>query len=102
MSIVVLAHIDRNQSTLFIIVQERREGLAQLRLADTSGAQEEEGRDRSVGSLKACAGDTDGIRDGGEDVILSDNAFAESVFHLSVSKISHQETSPHEEIGGLT
>ena len=51
-------------------------------LANTSGSEEEERSNRTVGSLQTSARDTDGIGDRLHDVVLADDTLLQHLLHL--------------------
>ena len=76
-----LTHVDPHDR-LFVVEEEFREGLCQLRLAHTSGAHEEERAQGPVRVLQACPGPPDGVGYGRYGLVLSDDPLMEALFHM--------------------
>mmetsp|Transcript_33134 Transcript_33134/g.72240 ORF Transcript_33134/g.72240 Transcript_33134/m.72240 type:complete len:942 (-) Transcript_33134:128-2953(-) len=76
-----LGHIQPHHGVLRAEVVGRQ-GLAQLGLADTGGAGEDEAGDGPVGVLQAHAGAADGASNRDNSVLLADDATVESLLHV--------------------
>jgi hypothetical protein len=66
----VLAHVDANQG-LVGVEQEGSQRLAELGLADSSGAQEEEAAKGTSVRMQACARNSNSVADAGNGLVLS-------------------------------
>ena len=77
----VLGHVEADHGVL-VVEEEFGEGAGEFGLADAGGAEKEEGADGAVGVLEAGAGAADGLGDGGEGVVLADDALAEVVLEV--------------------
>ena len=66
---------------LVVVEEELGQGLGELRLADTRGAQEDEAADGAVGVLQAGPGAAHGVGHGHHGVVLADDALVEVVLH---------------------
>ncbi len=73
-------HVDTNHGRV-VLEEERGERLGQLRLADTSWAEEDERADRPVRVLKPGARTANRLRDGLDSFALPDDPLRKFVFH---------------------
>ena len=76
----ILRHIDARHGAI-IIEQKSRQGLHQLRLANTGRAQEQEAADRAIGVLQAGTRTAHGLGNRLQSFFLTDHALAQLVFH---------------------
>ena len=92
-----LGHIHANQRVL-IVEQEFGERLGQLGLADAGGAGEDERTGRALRVLQTHASTADGAGQGGNRLVLADDALVQFGFHveqflgLGLSQLEHRDT----------
>ena len=79
--LAILRHIDAHHGG-FIVEEEVRQRLRQLRLTHAGGAEEEEGAGRAVGVSHARAGATHGIGNSGHGLALADDPLTQHRFHV--------------------
>ena len=77
----IFGHIDSDH-VVFVIKQGFRQGLCQLRFADTGGAQEQEGADGPVGVLNTRTAALDGLRHGADGLILAHHTPVKNGFQI--------------------
>ena len=76
----VFAHVDADHGVL-VVEEEFGERVGEFGFADAGGAEEDEGTDGAVFVLQAGAGAAHGVGDGGDGLLLADDALAEALFH---------------------
>ena len=81
MLLTVLRHVNAHKR-LFIIEQETRQRLGQLRFADTGSAQKNERTNRPLGILEPGARAPDGICQRTDGSVLADDVFLQPLFHF--------------------
>ena len=79
--LLVLAHVDPHHRAL-VVEHELRESAGELRLADTGRAEEDERADRPVRVLQAGARAAKRIGDGGDRLVLPDDAAVQPLLHV--------------------
>ena len=76
----IFGHIN-SANGIFIIKQKRSQCLAKLGLADTRRAKKQERTNRTRRILQAGTRTANGSRDGGNRLLLSDDAVMQSILH---------------------
>ena len=98
----VLAHVERDERRL-VAEQELGEGLGELGLAHTGGAQEDERAAGALGVFQAGAGAANALADGADGVFLADDAPVQLAFHveqllgLFLGELVHRDAGPDAE-----
>jgi len=77
----VFAHVESDDGS-FVVEEEFGEGFGEFGFSDAGGSEEHERADRAVFVLEAGAGAADGVGDGGDRLMLPDDAFHEALFHF--------------------
>src|SRR6266540_3777559 len=77
----VLGHVDPDHRAL-VVEHELGEGTRQLRLADAGRAEEDERADRAVRVLQTRASPPQRVRDGGNCLVLADDALVQALLHV--------------------
>ncbi|CAB4869011.1 unannotated protein [freshwater metagenome] len=96
----VLTHIELDQR-VFVIEQELGQGLGELRLTDTGGAEEDEGTGGTLGVLQSGTGATNRTAQSLHRFVLTHDALVEFVFHaqqlggLFFGEAVDRNTGPH-------
>ena len=76
-----LAHVDAHDRA-FVVEERFRKRLAQLRLTDSGGAEEEEGADWAIRILQAASTAAHRVRDRVDRFVLADNPRVQTIFQL--------------------
>ncbi len=79
--LLILGHVDADQGA-FVVEEAAGQGAAEFGFADAGGAEEDEAADGTVGVLEAAAGAQDGLGDGGDGVVLTDDALVKLAFEV--------------------
>ena len=81
MLLLILTHVDTRHHRL-VVEQVFGQCLGQFRFTYTCGAEENERGDRSLRVLQAGTRAANGIRDGGDGLVLADNTLMQFLFQV--------------------